>query len=121
MAVNQKGVLSVWQPGKTGNLKRKGDFSPFFGLYAQKMNDNMQDIRVIPPSPGSCPICATIHDPKEPHDRDSLYYQNRFRKKHKRFPTWEDAMAHCEESVKKDFRKRLARRGIIIKENKEGV
>ena len=85
------------------------------------MNENMEEIKVVPPSPGACPICATTHDPKEPHDRDSLYYQNWFRKRHKRFPTWEDAMAHCKEEVKKDFIKRLAQRGIIVEENKEGV
>ena len=85
------------------------------------MNENMEEIKVVPPSPGACPICATTHDPKEPHDRDSLYYQNWFRKRYKRFPTWEDAMAHCKEEVKKDFIKRLAQRGIIVEENKEGV
>lgn len=84
------------------------------------MKQNLEDIRVVPPSPGSCPICATIHDPDKPHDRDSLYYQNRFCRRHKRFPTWEDAMAHCSDSVKRDFKKQLARRGIIIEE-KEGV
>lgn len=82
------------------------------------MSDGMKEIKVVAPVPGSCPICATRHDPKEPHDRDSLYYQNYFRKKHKRFPTWDDAMSHCKESVKKDFKKKLARRGIIIEDHK---
>lgn len=106
---------------KDGQFKAKGGFFALFGAVRAKMNDNMQEIRVVPPSPGSCPICATKHDPKEPHDRDSLYYQNWFRKRHKRFPTWTDAMAHCSEHTKKDFKKRLARRGIIIEEDKEGV
>lgn len=85
------------------------------------MNQSMQEIRVVPPSPGSCPICATKHDPKEPHDRDSLYYKNWFRKRYKRFPTWADAMAHCSERTKKEWKKRLARRGIIVEEEMEGV
>lgn len=89
------------------------------------MTDNIEEIKVVPPAPGSCPICATRHDPKEPHDRDSLYYQNCFRRKHKRFPTWEDAVDHCSETVKADFKKKLARRGIVLEEtntpNKEGV
>ena len=85
------------------------------------MNDNMEEIRVVPPSPGTCPICATMHDPGKPHDRDSLYYQNWFRRKHKRFPTWEDAMSHCKDDVKKDFIKRLARRAITLNEDKEGL
>ena len=85
------------------------------------MNQNMEEIKVVPPSPGTCPICATNHDPGEPHDRDSLYYQNWFRKKYRRFPTWEDAMSHCEENTRARFIKRLERRGIIVDKNKEGV
>lgn len=84
-------------------------------------NQNMEEIKVVPPSPGACPICATTHAPEEPHDRDSLYYQNWFRRKHKRFPTWEDAMNHCTEDVKRKFAKKLERRGIIIERSKEGV
>lgn len=80
------------------------------------MNDSLEEVKVVAPVPGACPICATRHDPKEPHDRDSIYYQNYFRKKYKRFPTWADAMSHCNESQKRDFKKKLARRGIIIEE-----
>ena len=76
--------------------------------------ENMEEVKVVPPVPGSCPICDTKHDPKEPHDRDSLYYQNWFRKRYKRFPTWEDAMNHCSDSVKTNFIKKLAKRGIEI-------
>lgn len=82
------------------------------------MNQNMEDIRVVPPSPGMCPICAAKHDPAEPHDRDSLYYQNWFRRKHKRFPTWEDAMEHCTDDVKEKFVRCLERRGIILDKDK---
>ena len=55
-----------------------------------------------------------MHDAQDPHDRDSLYYQNQFYKQHKRFPTWSDAMAHCSEITKAVFRQRLERRGISI-------
>lgn len=67
-------------------------------------------IKIIPPLPGVCRICAARHDPAEPHDRDSLYYQNGFYRKHKRFPTWDDAMEHCSEAVKEEFREKLRRK-----------
>lgn len=78
------------------------------------MSENIEEIKVIPPKPGSCKICATMHNPGEPHDRDSLYYQNQFYKKHKRFPTWNDAMEHCDEAVREEYIKKLAKRRIIV-------
>lgn len=65
----------------------------------------IEEIKVIPPRPGCCRLCAARHRPEEPHDRDSLYYQNRFYKKYRRFPTWDDAMAHCTEETKTAFRR----------------
>lgn len=78
------------------------------------MNDSMQEVKVFPPTPGACKVCATEHAPGEPHDRDSLFYQNRFYRKYRRLPTWEDAMAHCSQEMKEEFIKRLERRGIFI-------
>lgn len=49
------------------------------------------EIKIIPRRPGACPICAVRHGPGQPHELNSLYYLNRFYRKHKRFPTWEDA------------------------------
>lgn len=57
-------------------------------------------IKLLPPWPYACPICAARHKPGEPHDRDSFVYQNYFFKKNGRFPTWEDAMRHCDEETK---------------------
>ena len=79
--------------------------------------DGMEGIKVCAPGAGKCPICATAHDPKEPHDRDSLYYQYRFYRDNKRFPTWNDAMRHCGEAVRSAWKKRLARRGVDLEEN----
>lgn len=76
--------------------------------------DSFEEIKIKAPRPGACRICATVHDPGRPHDRDSLYYQNWFRKRHKRFPTWTDAMAHCTEAVKAEYTAVLAKRGITI-------
>lgn len=71
----------------------------------------MEEIKVIPPRPGVCRICAARHRPEEPHDRDSLYYQNRFYMRHRRFPTWDDAMSHCSDDMKRAFLAELDRRG----------
>ncbi|MBQ8087044.1 MAG: hypothetical protein IJ234_01315 [Clostridia bacterium] len=60
----------------------------------------MDKVVLLPPKPGTCSECAAAHNPEQPHDRDSLYYQMRFHQKHGRFPTWADAMAHCSEDVK---------------------
>ena len=81
------------------------------------MNTGLFDeIRVSPPGPDVCRICATKHAPSEPHDRDSLYYQNRFRRRHRRFPTWGDAMAHCSDETRAVWRARLKERGVAPEE-----
>ena len=76
----------------------------------------MDKTKVCPPGPGRCPICATKHGPKEPHDRDSLYYQNRFHRRHRRFPTWADAMAHCSAETKAAWREKLRKAGVAPEE-----
>jgi hypothetical protein len=48
---------------------------------------------------------AVDHPVEHPHNKDSLYYQFRFHGVHGRWPTWEDAMAHCSEKVKAVARK----------------
>ena len=76
--------------------------------------DSFEEIKIRAPGPGSCKLCATVHTPDQPHDRDSLYYQNWFRRRYKRFPTWADAMAHCTDKVKAEYTVKLAERGITI-------
>lgn len=53
--------------------------------------------------PGTCPECAEIHDPKQPHNKASLVYQYKFYNQHGRFPTWADAMAHCSDETKNQW------------------
>ena len=65
-------------------------------------------IKILAPVPGRCRVCAGAHKPGEPHERDSLYYQMRFYRENKRFPTWEDAMIHCSEERKNAFRAELS-------------
>lgn len=69
---------------------------------------------LMPPKPGVCPICAVDHPPELPHDQQSLYYKYRFYAKHSRWPTWEDAMAHCSEETKALWREALRENGVKI-------
>jgi hypothetical protein len=62
---------------------------------------------LLPPAPDTCQECATKHDPKHPHNRENLYYQMAFKIKHGRWPTWEDAMAHCSKLMQELWREEL--------------
>lgn len=66
--------------------------------------------------PGTCQMCAVAHDPEMPHNQQSLAYQYKFYDQHGRFPTWADAMAHCSDEVKAQWREALAEHGIIVGE-----
>ena len=61
---------------------------------------SVEHVSILPLLPGTCPVCATSHDPALPHNRDSLYYQMRFQQKFGRFPSWADAMSHCDQHVR---------------------
>lgn len=55
---------------------------------------------LLPPAPNVCQECAVDHPPGLPHNNQSLYYQMKFHMEHGRFPSWDDAMSHCENQVK---------------------
>lgn len=74
----------------------------------------IEHMRILPPGPGKCPICAADHPAEFSHNRDSLYYQMRFRQENGRFPTWKDAAAHCTEEIKRQWAAAYAERGIKI-------
>lgn len=63
--------------------------------------------------PGTCPECAVVHAPDQPHNRDSLTYQYKYYDQHGRWPTWEDAMAHCAPDIQAIWREELKARGIL--------
>lgn len=69
---------------------------------------------LLPPKPNVCQKCAVDHDPKQPHNQQSLYWQFWFYSQNGRWPTWEDAMAHCTEEVKQFWIDALKERGIKI-------
>lgn len=49
---------------------------------------------LLPAAPGTCPVCATKHEPDQAHNVYSLFYGVRFQGLHGRSPTWADAVAH---------------------------
>ncbi|MBS3885585.1 MAG: hypothetical protein KGZ56_00850 [Dethiobacter sp.] len=64
--------------------------------------------------PGTCQECAVDHNPELPHNRQSLFYQYKFYNEHGRWPTWEDAMAHCSEEMKEFWRSELTKKGVNL-------
>lgn len=68
---------------------------------------------LLPPHPEACQTCGRnpAHEPWEPHDAQSLYYQYKFYLEHKRWPTWRDAVAHCEPAVRAAWEAELRKRG----------
>lgn len=67
---------------------------------------------LLPPTPGTCPICATEHKPEYPHNATSLYYQYRFYGVRGRWPTWADAAAHCTDEMRLYWKSALNLRGL---------
>ena len=63
-------------------------------------DDVRSDWMVLPPAPDRCQTCAMRHDPGDPHNPDSFYYQTVFNIEHGRLPTWKDAAAHCTDEVR---------------------
>lgn len=76
--------------------------------------NHLSPFKLMPPKSGTCEICATKHDPAQPHNRNSLYYQYRFYDEHGRWPTWKDAMEHCTDDVKESWTEALLERGIPV-------
>lgn len=68
--------------------------------------------KLLPCRPDVCQECAVDHKPEEPHNKDSLYYQMTFKAKHGRYPTWNDAIAHCSDDLKYAIREFLEEKGI---------
>ena len=65
---------------------------------------------------GTCPECATAHEPDMPHNQQSLAYQYKFRGQNGRWPTWADAMAHCTPEVRESWSEILRDMGQEIGE-----
>ena len=74
----------------------------------------MGGLMLVPPAPDVCQECATPHDADLPHNRDSLSYQMRFHALHGRWPTWADALAHCDGAMRADWTAELTKLGVDL-------
>ena len=77
-------------------------------------NQNKPKMFLMPAAPGTCPECATAHDPEQPHNQQSLFYQVKFQMDNNHSPTWADAMSHCSDEIKADWRRELNARGVVL-------
>lgn len=73
-----------------------------------------KSVMMLRPPADFCQTCAWKHEQEQPHNRDTLYYQTKFKLNKKRWPTWEDAMAHCAEDVKRVWREALTEKGVKL-------
>jgi hypothetical protein len=70
--------------------------------------------QLLPAEPGVCWQCARDHEPELPHDAQSLHYKYTFYAEHDRWPTWEDAMAHCAADVQEAWCNALREHGVDL-------
>jgi len=68
-------------------------------------------LKLLPCKQGVCQECAVDHPPEAPHNQQSLYYQYKFYGEHGRWPTWSDAIAHCDEPTQAMWKQELTRMG----------
>lgn len=64
-------------------------------------------ILLFPLPEGICPQCGIFHEYHEPHQVNTVHYQVWFKRKHGRYPTAQDAVAHCSARTKLDWLKYL--------------
>lgn len=69
---------------------------------------------LVGPREGVCQQCAIDHPPELPHNCHSLYYKYHFYNEHGRWPTWRDAMAHCQQEIQDAWTQALAERGVGV-------
>ena len=73
--------------------------------------NNIEGFQLLPAPPGTCPTCATKHEPEMPHDAQSLFYQYRFYSQRGRWPTWKDAIKHSPQEIREHFETELRSMG----------
>src|SRR4051794_22508979 len=60
----------------------------------------------------NCSICAALHKATDPHDAQSAFYQTQFFRIHGRWPTWADAIAHCDPETRSIWESKLRGFGV---------
>lgn len=68
-------------------------------------------LKLLPPRPDVCQVCAADHRATQPHNAQSMYYQFQFKGRFGRWATWADAIAHCEADTRDRWRAELVRLG----------
>jgi len=69
---------------------------------------------LLPPNKEVCQQCAVRHAKELPHNHQSVYWHYWFYAHRNRWPTWEDAMAHCSDDMKQFWIAELRDRGIEL-------
>ena len=67
--------------------------------------------KMLPPPKDCCQICGVRHEPEQPHNQQSLYYQTAFHGMIGRMPTWADALAHCSDAIRTAWMEELKKMG----------
>lgn len=78
------------------------------------LNTETIQASILPPPADKCQVCGHGHEPEQPHNPDSLYYQYAFYGEHGRWPTWADALAHCDEKTRAHWTYALKEIGIDV-------
>lgn len=104
--------------GKPAPLKKVGSMQVIDIETGEVIEERQNVMQMLPAPPGTCAECAVKHDHDQPHNKQSLFYQYRFRSTHGRWPTWSDAMAHCTPEMQAEWREHLIR---VMKKNKMPV
>lgn len=91
-------------------------FPPTVKEYGDPRKDATWNL--MPPPPGTCSQCARTHEPDAPHDAWSLHYQYSFYAEYERWPTWIDAMAHCDQATQDRWLEGLRAHGVVIGDEK---
>ena len=86
-----------------------------------------QSVKVVPfsawnvmPATTGCPQCGADHEPDIPHNVQSMVYKYWFRSNEarngrpERWPTWNDAMAHCTPEIQAQWTQALIKHGVDI-------
>ena len=73
--------------------------------------NHLAPFQMLPAKPGVCPECAVHHSEGDPHNQKSLCYQYHYYSIHGRWPTWTDAMAHCDDETKAKWSRTLLKIG----------
>ncbi len=88
----------------TEHLRKIGTVKVVDMNTGEVISEKRNAFSMLPMRDGVCQECGVDHAHDQPHNRDSLPYQYRFRGTHGRWPTWTDAMAHCTPEVKAAWR-----------------